>query len=581
MPRFSNRVYKKRKNVGKRKLTLIPSCDTTIAETVRSSAKQHMAGNSPVTSSSKKLTGGSDRFREYVSDSDDINEVLNIGLLSSVLKESVLCKMCSSVGVGLGITKHFGLACEMKIICACCKYEVTFYNSHASLFGENGRSRVFDVNVRLVYGLRSIGKGSAAGKLFCGIMNLPSPPSKFGYYCELVGSSVEDVALKTMKEAVEESVEMNGGSRDLVVALDGSWQKRGHKSLNGVVTATCGDSAKVIDVAILSKHCRCKNKIKGEHSGTCDANFSGSSGAMEVEGVKQIFERSVPRYNVRYKYYLGDGDSKGFKTIEELKPYGNEFVVEKLECIGHVQKRMGARLRRLKQTLGSSKLSDGKTIGGRGRLTDEVIERLQRYYGYAIRQNTSNTSDMRKAVWALFLHTASSNEYPQHSLCPKDSWCKYNAKKDYDHKHGLPATVINAIKPIFHDLAQPELLHKCLHGKTQNPNESVNNLIWTVIPKRVFVSIKTLHFGIYDAIATYNQGNSVKCEVLKALGFPAGVNTVRALRNIDRERIRGAERRERHMEYDGTTVQKRRQKRKLLEDEEEDPDNPSYSAGMY
>lgn len=141
-----------------------------------------------------------------------------------------------------------------------------------------------------------------------------------------------------------------------------------------------------------------------------------------------------------------------------------------------------------------------------------------------------------------------------------DSWCKYNAKKDYDHKHSLPAAVIDAIKPIFRDLSQPELLQKCLHGKTQNPNESVNNLIWSVIPKRVFVGIKTLHFGIYDAIATYNQGNSVKCEVLKALGFPAGVNTVRALTNIDRERIRGAERRERDMKYEGTTGQNRRKK---------------------
>ncbi|GFX21037.1 hypothetical protein TNCV_3346811 [Trichonephila clavipes] len=28
--------------------------------------------------------------------------------------------------------------------------------------------------------------------------------------------------------------------------------------------------------------------------------------------------------------------------------YGDEFPVEKLECIGHVQKRMGARLRALK-----------------------------------------------------------------------------------------------------------------------------------------------------------------------------------------------------------------------------------------
>ncbi|GFV90072.1 hypothetical protein TNCV_4377881 [Trichonephila clavipes] len=41
---------------------------------------------------------------------------------------------------------------------------------------------------------------------------------------------------------------------------------------------------------------------------------------------------------------LGDGDSKGFLTII----YG-DTEVEKLECVGHVQKRMGTRLSKNEQ----------------------------------------------------------------------------------------------------------------------------------------------------------------------------------------------------------------------------------------
>lgn len=41
-------------------------------------------------------------------------------------------------------------------------------------------------------------------------------------------------------------------------------------------------------------------------------NFEGSSGAMEVEGAKQVFLISEATRNVRYKHYLGDGGSKGF-----------------------------------------------------------------------------------------------------------------------------------------------------------------------------------------------------------------------------------------------------------------------------
>lgn len=44
---------------------------------------------------------------------------------------------------------------------------------------------------------------------------------------------------------------------------------------------------------------------------------------------------------MRYTRYLGDGDSKGQQTVNEAKPYGDDIQIEKLECIGHIQKRMG------------------------------------------------------------------------------------------------------------------------------------------------------------------------------------------------------------------------------------------------
>ena len=54
----------------------------------------------------------------------------------------------------------------------------------------------------------------------------------------------------------------------------------------------------------------------------------------------------------KYNKYLGDGDSKGFMRVLESKPYGEDTNIEKLECIGHVQKRMGSRLRKLKKKHG-------------------------------------------------------------------------------------------------------------------------------------------------------------------------------------------------------------------------------------
>ncbi|GFU34687.1 uncharacterized protein TNCV_1993971 [Trichonephila clavipes] len=87
---------------------------------------------------------------------------------------------------------------------------------------------------------------------------------------------------------------------------------------------------------------------------------------------------------------------------------------QKIECVGHVQKRMGTGLRKLKQR--SSKLSDGKLIVGKGRLTDKMIDLIITYYGNAIRQNKTCLSDMRKAVWAVYFHIRSSDEEPLHKF---------------------------------------------------------------------------------------------------------------------------------------------------------------------
>ncbi|GIY03709.1 hypothetical protein CEXT_536071 [Caerostris extrusa] len=46
------------------------------------------------------------------------------------------------------------------------------------------------------------------------------------------------------------------------------------------------------------------------------------------------------------------------------------------------------------------------------------------------------------------------------------------------------------IKPIFRDLAKPDLRRQCLHRNTQNPNESVNSVIWTLVPKLYILKTK-------------------------------------------------------------------------------------------
>ncbi|GFV74619.1 uncharacterized protein K02A2.6 [Trichonephila clavipes] len=65
-----------------------------------------------------------------------------------------------------------GLAVSLEIICHNCEESTSTMSSKIS-------NKCYDVNLRLTYGMRAIGKGGAAARIFCGLMNLPPPPAKF------------------------------------------------------------------------------------------------------------------------------------------------------------------------------------------------------------------------------------------------------------------------------------------------------------------------------------------------------------------------------------------------------------------
>lgn len=79
--------------------------------------------------------------------------------------------------------------------------------------------------------------------------------------------------------------------------------------------------------------------------------------------------------------------------------------VEKLDCVEHVQKRMGKHLLNLKART-KGKLADVRYIVNTGRLTDTKIKKLQKDYGLAIQQNTTRKSnptrgEVEVAVFAM------------------------------------------------------------------------------------------------------------------------------------------------------------------------------------
>ena len=91
-----------------------------------------------------------------------------------------------------------------------------------------------------------------------------------------------------------------------------------------------------------------KPSCKANHvgsAGSCKANHVGSAGSMETDGAIKIFQLSVEKHGVRYVSYYEDGDSKSYDEVKHIYP---GTIVQKFECIGHYQKRVGNRLRKLR-----------------------------------------------------------------------------------------------------------------------------------------------------------------------------------------------------------------------------------------
>ena len=469
-----------------------------------------------------------------------------------------------------------GLMSALSLECSSCEQATSLQTS--ATITQRGRS--FDVNRRAVYHSLETGSGYEGLASFCSIMNMPCI-SKVAYYkqLEVIMEAQEDEAQEEMNRAgqklhqtvLEESDEQDSNAVvDVAVSFDGTWAKRGFSSLIGVVFVISVDTGEVLDCHVLSKACqqcalkktKCgeDNKTfddwKTQHiaNGECDINFTGSSPAMEAEGAVIMWGRSIERHNIRYKWMVSDGDSKAFSSVEETY---EGCKVEKLDCVGHVQKRMGKHLFNLKART-KGKLADGKSIGGKGRLTEIKIKQLQRYYGLAIRQNTItkvNPTDeeidiavysMKKNIIAVLTHNVQSDSLAhQHQYCPtgETSWCKWQqdlvtGTTTYKGDNCLPRVFLEVLRPVFMTLSDSKLLTRCIRGTTQNPNECINSLVWVRCPKHKHHSAKVVRFAVASAVCHFHGGALSRERVMQRLAIPAGTHTREACNTKDKKRVR-------------------------------------------
>lgn len=257
-------------------------------------------------------------------DTSESQDFFNDTLLfkpSSLSKRIGVFSCCGSpLTVTVEPSSRRGLVTQVAICCSICGT----YALVADPYDEDD----LEMNSRSVLASRSIGKGRAGLATFCGMMGMPPPISGSNY-------SIHNKKLKVACDAEREVSQSAAASHlrktigakedevvDVKVTCDGTWSRRGHQAIYGVVVVASWDTGQVLDVEVLSKFCYlCHQKRNMDptseefldwwegHQSECSANYYGSSGAMEKEGAMKIWHRSLEKHKFRYSAMISDGDS--------------------------------------------------------------------------------------------------------------------------------------------------------------------------------------------------------------------------------------------------------------------------------
>ncbi|XP_040074766.2 uncharacterized protein LOC120846929 [Ixodes scapularis] len=552
-------------------------------------------------SASEKKIGFFENEERRSGDGSASAVVCDIGALTTLVS-GVTCPACheGKLSVRESAEKRKGLASFLELHCenSECPESVlssTFTSKRVTPSGaesangrhDSGSSRDgFAVNVKAVVATRAIGAGHEQLSRFCAILGLPKPMHHKTF--NSIGKKVHYAAMTAASQNLEKArllTKEEVGGADVAVMFDGTWQKRGHKSHNGVGTAVSVDTGLCLDFEVLSNYClTCsRHQDLGEeeeawqafHSVDCQRNVECSSHAMETEAAVRIWQRT-PSYKtpLRFTKFLSDGDSKAFTAVSEADVYDGA-AIEKEDCTNHVAKRLGTGLRKLKTPLPrGEKLKDG------------TIQKLQTYYQIAVISNRADIRGMYCAIWATYFHSCSTNTAHSHKFCPEGatSWCKHKRAEALgepapDHTPTLTKAQGKAVLPIYRRLTDEKLLARCIRGKTQNAAESLNSKIWLLCPKTRFASRTVVETATAIAVLWFNGGHASFEHVLEELGVlpPKGLLTLGDSRDDLRIRRMSARQTAEARAHRRSMVTKAR----LEDSSRKDHEGTTYSAGDF
>ena len=98
----------------------------------------------------------------------------------------------------------------------------------------------------------------------------------------------------------------------------------------------------------------------------------------------------------------------------------------------------------------------------------------------------------------------------------------------YIHKDPMiPPCHADRLKSVFENFCDCKFLQKCNRGKTQNVNESLHSVIWSMLPKTVFTSNISVELCCSIAVCQFNNGS--RLGISRCLEAATGVSATGAI----------------------------------------------------
>lgn len=135
---------------------------------------------------------------------------------------------------------------------------------------------------------------------------------------------------------------------------------------------------------------------------------------------------------------------------------------------------------------------------------------------------------------------------------------------------------LEMLGPMIDSLTDAKLLGRCLRGATQNANESINSVVWSILSKDKNHGYRSIRGAAALAVLFFNRGRSGLIRFFDKFDLPVTEESINAIVGKDLRRIDKAQ----AMEQSRARIKERKQQKRFEESMAKD-EEMDYSAGMF